>query len=383
MAYKTLDDHLFGDGPKRMLSLDGGGVRGALSLGYLARIEDILRARFGDDPDFRLCDYFDLIGGTSTGSIIAAGLATGMSVEELIEVYHTLGVEVFEESFLRFGVLGAKFPKEPLMRALSRFFKDETLGSKKLKTGLMVMTKRLDTGSPWLLHNNPRGKFYDGPDGAAGTGNRHFLLRNVIRASTAAPHYFEPELLNVAPHIMGAFVDGGISPYNNPSMQVLMMGTCSGYGLQWPFGEDQLLLVSVGTGFRPVSVPAADVVKMPAIKLAAESVVSIMQDANWLGQAVLQWMSRSPTPWEIDAEVGDLSADVLGGGPAMMSYLRYELALQPHWLSKTLGIEHTDRQCDALYAMDNAKNLPELTRLGRAASKVQIEPGHFPASFDI
>jgi hypothetical protein len=132
-----------------------------------------------------------------------------------------------------------------------------------------------------------------------------------------------------------------------------------------------------------VSVPAADVVKMPAIKLAAESVVSIMQDANWLGQAVLQWMSRSPTAWAIDAEVGDLGSDVLGGGPAMMSYLRYELSLEPHWLSKTLGVERSDRQCDALYAMDNAKNLPELTRLGRAASKVQIEPAHFPASFDI
>jgi hypothetical protein len=132
-----------------------------------------------------------------------------------------------------------------------------------------------------------------------------------------------------------------------------------------------------------VSVPAADVVKMPAIRLAAESVVSIMQDANWLGQAVLQWMSRSPTAWAIDAEVGDLGSDVLGGGPAMMSYLRYELSLEPHWLSKTLGVERNDRQCDALYAMDNAKNLPELTRLGRTASKVQIEPAHFPAGFDI
>jgi hypothetical protein len=94
-------------------------------------------------------------------------------------------------------------------------------------------------------------------------------------------------------------------------------------------------------------------------------------------------MSRSPTAWSIDAEVGDLSSDVLGGGPAMMSYLRYELEIEPRWLSKNLGIERNDRQCDELYAMDNAKNLPELTRLGRAAGKVQIEPAHFPASFDI
>jgi hypothetical protein len=383
MAYKTLDAHLFDDGPKRILSLDGGGVRGALSLGYLARIEDILRERVGNDSDFRLCDYFDLIGGTSTGSIIAAGLAMGMSVEELIDVYHTLGVEVFEESFLRFGLLGAKFPKEPLMRALSKFFEDETLGSDKLRTGLMVMTKRLDTGSPWLLHNNPRGKFYGGQDGATGAGNRDFLLRNIIRASTAAPHYFEPELLQVSPDVMGAFIDGGISPYNNPSMQLLMMGTCSGYGLNWPFGEDRLLLVSVGTGFRGISTPAASLMKMPALRLAAESVVSIMQDANWLGQAVLQWMSRSPTAWTIDGEVGDLESDVLGSGQALMSYLRYEVALEPRWLEDTVGLHLDDGQCDALYAMDNAKNVPELTRLGRAAARVQTLPAHFPSSFDI
>ncbi len=383
MAYKTLEGHLFDDGPKRILSLDGGGVRGALSLGYLAEIEEILCERVGGDSDFRLCDYFDLIGGTSTGSIIATGLAMGMSVEELIEVYHTVGVEVFEESFLHFGLLGAKFPKEPLMRALYTFFGNETLGSDKLRTGLVIMTKRLDTGSPWLLHNNPRGKYYRGQDGEHGIGNRDLLLRNIIRASTAAPHYFEPEMLQVAPHVMGAFVDGGISPYNNPSMQLLMMSTCSGYGLNWPFGDDRLLLVSVGTGFRQVSVPATTVMKMPALRLAAESVVSIMEDANWLGQAVLQWMSRSPTAWTIDGEVGDLEADVLGGGPALMSYLRYELALEPRWLKDTVGLHVSDAQCAALYVMDDAKNLPELTRLGRAAAKVQILPAHFSSSFDI
>jgi hypothetical protein len=60
--------------PKRILSLDGGGIRGILTLEFLGVIESMLRKRSGRD-DFRLCDYFDLIGGTSTGSIIAAGLA--------------------------------------------------------------------------------------------------------------------------------------------------------------------------------------------------------------------------------------------------------------------------------------------------------------------
>ena len=89
------DAHLFGPGPKRILALDGGGVRGIISLAFLERIEALLAARAGREarrgggpaaPTFRLGDYFDLIGGTSTGSLIATGLALGFSVGQLIEM---------------------------------------------------------------------------------------------------------------------------------------------------------------------------------------------------------------------------------------------------------------------------------------------------------
>src|SRR5476651_2103715 len=59
------DRHLFGPGPKRILSLDGGGVRGALSIGILEQLEKHIKEIAG--PETRLCDWFDLIGGTSTG----------------------------------------------------------------------------------------------------------------------------------------------------------------------------------------------------------------------------------------------------------------------------------------------------------------------------
>lgn len=372
---KTRDQHLFDEGPKRILALDGGGVRGALTLGYLARIESVLRDRYGGDPDFRLSDYFDLIGGTSTGSIIATCLGLGYAVDDVSAIYRTLSEQVFEESVLRFGVFGSKFPKEPLVAALTAHFGDETLGSDKLRTGLMVMAKRLDTGSPWLLHNNPRGKFFG--------GNRDFLLRNIVRASTAAPHYFEPELLQVAPHVSGAFVDGGVSPYNNPSLQTLMMATTSGYGLNWPFGEDRLLLVSVGTGHVATAMDPEGVMRMPALVLAAQSMLSIMEDANWMGQAILQWMARSETGWQIDSEVGDLSSDSLGGGPAMISYERYDVALQPNWLRETLGIDMSEADCAALYAMDEPKNTRKLAALGQQAAAVQVKPSHLRPEFDL
>ena len=90
----TLIARLSAPGPKRMLALDGGGVRGALALGYLARIEAILRERY-QRPDLVLRDYFDLIGGTSTGAIIATALAIGMDAEAVRALYLQLGPEVF------------------------------------------------------------------------------------------------------------------------------------------------------------------------------------------------------------------------------------------------------------------------------------------------
>src|SRR3974390_1425641 len=92
--------------PKRILSLDGGGVRGILTLGDLGAIEDMLKKRSGN-PDLLLCDYFDLIGGTSTGSIIAAGLACGMSVDKLKTLYRDLGKSIFVSKFWKKGILAA------------------------------------------------------------------------------------------------------------------------------------------------------------------------------------------------------------------------------------------------------------------------------------
>ena len=95
----SLIDRLAKPDPKRILSLDGGGIRGVLSLGFLERIEAILRERYGQ-PDLRLCDYFDLIGGTSTGAIIATGLALGMDVAEVKQCYLDIGHRIFGDGHL-------------------------------------------------------------------------------------------------------------------------------------------------------------------------------------------------------------------------------------------------------------------------------------------
>jgi hypothetical protein len=205
----------------------------------------------------------------------------------------------------------------------------------------------------------------------------------VVRASTAAPHYFEPEGLQVAQDVKGAFVDGGVSPYNNPALQLLMLATLEGHGLKWPFGADDLLLVSVGTGFRELRLEAGEVLNMPAVQLAAQSILSIMSDCDWLGQTILQWMSRTPTPWQIDSEVGDLQKDVTGSGQELISYLRYNVELDSTWLKNKLDIDLDEEEAASLFAMDNPQNVQKLGNLGVTAAAIQVKEEHFPAAFDL
>ncbi len=201
MAYRVLtrDEHFQAPGPKRILALDGGGLRGIVTLAYLQRVEDLLRARMGGSDEFRLADYFDLIAGTSTGAIIAAGLARGMSVQEITDIYFKLGREVFYKSMWRKGILRARYSHKKLTTHLKAVLgEDTTLGSNELKTGLLVVTKRMDTGSPWVLGNNPKGIFFEAPHDGEWLANKNYPLWRVVRASTAAPSFFNPEQITIS-----------------------------------------------------------------------------------------------------------------------------------------------------------------------------------------
>src|SRR5690349_7641076 len=87
-------------GPRRLLALDGGGFRGVLTRVILAEVERQLAAATGGGATFRLCQFFDYVAGTSTGAILAAGVARGMSAQELITFYTTLGPQIFKKEFV-------------------------------------------------------------------------------------------------------------------------------------------------------------------------------------------------------------------------------------------------------------------------------------------
>src|SRR5262245_27899737 len=326
---KDRDQHLEKDGaPKRILTLDGGGLRGILSLALLQRIEDVLRQRHGADAGFRLCHYFDLIAGTSTGAIIAATLALGWTVEELRAKYMDLGETVFTKSLLRQGLLRAKYDETKLIAQLKKVYGAKTtLGGPELKTGLLIVTKRIDTGSPWPISNNPAGKYFNTrPKGVVGNGD--YPLWQVVRASTAAPAFFDPESITIArargaQAVTGEFIDGGVSPFNNPALMSVMYATMAGYRLAWPTGSDKLLVVSIGTGAAAPAVTHA----RAAAKQAVNALLSLMNDSATLQETLMQWLSSSRTARSFDQEIGDLHNDLLGGEP-VLCYLRYNVDLR-------------------------------------------------------
>jgi hypothetical protein len=357
--------------PKRILSLDGGGLRGRLTLEFLGVIESQLAAKSGDE-ELKLCDYFDLIGGTSTGAILAAMLACGATVNDLKKLYEQLGDHIFKPSFFRRGLLASKFQTEPLEKALTDYLKDTTLADERVRTGLMVMTKRLDTGSPWPLHNGPHSEYRE-TDG-------QLKLVDIVRASTAAPTYFEPQCIEIRRRNgtteEGAFVDGGTSPFNDPSLQLLMVATLKGHGYSWKLGSENLLMVSVGTGVRRKKYGARQVTRWASAEQGLRSLQSLMDDCGGVNLGIMQWLTACSGPsWVINRALGDMREDS-ANGPKLARFSRYNVRLETEWCQQNLGLTYDEDKLDDLAQMDKPENLQELARIGAKAAQMQVRLEH-------
>jgi predicted acylesterase/phospholipase RssA len=370
--------------PKRILALDGGGLRGVLTVAILKRIEDILRDKAGGDPEFRLCDHYDLIGGTSTGSIIAAGLSLGMSVDEIGEHYFKLGQDVFKPGLLSFGILNERYDAGRVTAALKSVFGERTLGSSDFRTGLMVMSKRLDSGSPWPLTNNPSARYFNAREGSQTVANRDYPLWSVIRASTAAPTYFDPESIVIKAadpsrnqaEVRGEFVDGGVSTANNPSLQLVLTATVSGYGFGWQMGEDKLAVTSVGTGRANPALGLSTGLQSLAAAHGIKALSSVLEDCADLVETMMQWMSRSPTARELDREMGTLEGCHPGGKPCL-AYHRYNVHFEQKWFRDRLGMDLGQSELDELAKMDRPSNMRRLEEIGIETAKRFVMPEHF------
>ena len=253
----------------KILSLDGGGFRGAISARILKEIEEQLKPH-------KLHDYFDLVTGTSTGSLLAAGIAKGRNADELLNIYQENGQEIFPQhvrqrrNFFRVtrGLFPfALYPHKGLEDVLS---KEEILGNTKISeiTKAVLLIPAYDTlnrRTVWFCSNNP-------------TSNKYWYdnieLWKICLCSASAPTFFPPyqlrtpskeevgdgylkrhlENLDMKPGEDYPFVDGGIA-VNNPALIGISHAMLSPYKEKHPTKPNQLQLndiaiLSIGTG-RP------------------------------------------------------------------------------------------------------------------------------------
>jgi hypothetical protein len=378
---KTRDEHLFAAGPKRILSLDGGGVRGAATIAFLEQLEAQIAEIEG--RQVRLAEWFDLIGGTSTGSIIAVALALGYRASEIHDFYRQIAPRIFKRSYFRLLGWHAKFDSRNLMRELASIIGNRTLDSADLQTGLCILLKRMDTGSAWMVMNNPHSIYWETPPDRAFIGNRHLPIANLVRASTAAPAFFDPELIEiVAGQPRGLFIDGGLTPHNNPSLMLLMAALLPSYGLNWKLGPGNLTIVSIGTGSFRATLNSIDTMRLSALGLALRSLAAMISESEQLVLTLMTYFGQSPVAWPINSELGDLGRLTPPTGQ-LFRFLRYDLKLEQKWLADNLLERMAPAAIERLRQMDQPSNMAALYELGRKAAGMQIKREHLdPKAYD-
>ena len=356
---------------KRLVALDGGGVRGIVSIAFLERIEALLKEASGAGDAFRLADHFHLVGGTSTGAILAAALATGRSVAEIKALYLDLAPRVFRRYWSRLPYVRARFATSPISEVLAAELGDMSLDDPKIRTKLAIVMKRVDTGRPWIVSNLPDQPYWnDSPNGGR-HGNRRYKLATLVRASTAAPSFFGPERISIAAdQPPGVFIDGGITPFNSPTLPLLMLATLRAYGLCWPLGPENFSMISIGTGRHRHKVTPSPFV--PAAVFAAETLAGLIEDCQATSLMLMQWLSDSEAPWFLNREIQDLQGERLCGRP-LFAFQRYDLLLEETWLKDHLGEKIDARKLKHLRRMDDPATMPDLYALALKAAERQVK----------
>jgi len=246
----------------RILSIDGGGIRGIIPGQILVALERKLQ-QMDHNPDARLSDYFDLIAGTSTGGILTSiyllpdpenpGKAR-FSTEEAVALYLDRGDEIFDLTFWQklksgMGIADEKYDEEPLVKALQEYMGD-TMLSELLRPTLITS---YDV-------ENRKGHFFKSHRAKADEGY-DFRVREVARSTSAAPTYFEVSKATSASGKEYALIDGGVF-VNNPALCAYSEARTTHFDKHRNKPKaSNMMILSIGTGNEDESYPYAKVKK--------------------------------------------------------------------------------------------------------------------------
>lgn len=211
----------------RILSIDGGGIRGIYPTHILRCIEE--------RHQINLFDTFDMIAGTSTGSIIAAGVATGVHTADIVAMYKEHGARIFRKK--RFFLPGKKlkdlqpifdsiYDAQHLRVVLTEVFQGKRLGD--IKKPLLLPATDIGNGCVHVLKSGYSREF---------TRDNNVLVKDAVLASCSAPTYFNPHKLDYY-----LLADGGLWA-NNPALAAVIDAQ-----KRLGIAQDDIQILSIGTG---------------------------------------------------------------------------------------------------------------------------------------
>jgi len=363
---------------KRILALDGGGIRGVFTLQILAKVETLFREE-RNNPNLVLADVFDLIAGTSTGAIIAAFLSWGLPVREIEKLYIEHSPAMFTKEWKQWK---STYNPEAIARFFQGHFKEEDgspakLGTKRLKTLLLIVTRNGSTGGSWPVTNNPDAQFNlrrlkDGTPNPE--CNLEFALWQLLRASTAAPWFFPPEEITLAgkTHM---FTDGGMTPFNNPAFIAVLTATLPRYRIGWPAAREALHVLSVGTGLARTRMPdkaAAAIHKVDHLKYMPPALIGAVA---WEQDFACRVIGDCVHGAALDFEIGALEMPtLLNRQEQKFTYARYDQPLDAtHPRIKELP--------DGQIELDDLERIPLLQELGKEYAEYHVKREHlYPRS---
>lgn len=219
----------------RILTFDGGGIRGIYTAVLLQRLQKEVPGFIGKS---------DILAGTSTGGIIALGLAAGYTPAKMVSLYRKNGAKIFDDSIWddmkdMGGLIGAEYGNKNLKKMLKQYF-----GMKKLKSLKMkVLIPSFDIGCANLDRGIPahpwKPKFYHNFAGPDSDGDEYVV--DVAMCTSAAPTYF--------PSYHG-YIDGG-TVANNPSVAAIAQARSKEAGSN---SLDDIVVLSLGTGTVPTNI---------------------------------------------------------------------------------------------------------------------------------
>ena len=266
----------------QVLSVSGGGMLGVIPAAMLTRYEELGKVAYG--TDYKLSDSFDLVGGTSTGAVIATAVALGCDAQTITDFYLRDAPQVMQRRWNAIPLVHDIY-KGDLMEA---YFSANTNGARlsptDLNCDLAITVKDMGHARPVLFSS-----LKPGQSDILGAEIRHdaLPLDRLMRASTAAPFLFSPVDLELSDGQTMTAVDGGMSPFNNPGLLLTRLATAA--------TGRKVALTALGTGCGRPRYSREACHRGLSVLRGLRALMTNLKDAEFLTSEVLETMAETGT----------------------------------------------------------------------------------------